>query len=509
MSETADDTAAATSVRFVLIASFLLCTAACGGGSGASSSGPGPVPQPTSTVQPGPSPSPVPTATPPAGALQHLVFIVQENRSFDSYFGTFPGANGIPTSPPCQIDTWHPSECPTPYVDHKDTENGGAYDNASQISEVDGGKMDGFVAAAEAQLPKQCAGGAPPRHVMVYDPERHARTESSCEIDVMGHHDGTDLPNYWKWASSYVLMDNFYESVESYSLPAHLAIFSGWSAECADPAQGNPDTCVSLASGDVWDYQGGVPEVYYLWTDITYALFRSGVQWKVYNDGVGIDPQGSPFSPDGVDHLWNVLPGFETVENDGQLPQASKLVSTDFASDAANGTLPAVSWVLPDWYDSEHPSESISQGQSYTTALVNAIESGPASQWEHTAIFIVWDDIGGFYDHQPPGFNFDSLGLGMRVPAIIISPLAKNGYIDHSLCSTDCFLRLIENTFLNGNGIATYGRSDPRPDYRDTQSAYGDLRNDFNLTAPPRKPMLLKVHPMTLLQPPAPHKTVR
>jgi phospholipase C len=134
------------------------------------------------------------------------------------------------------------------------------------------------------------------------------------------------------------------------------------------------------------------------------------------------------------------------------------------------------------------------------TGLINAIANGPAAQWNSTAIFLVWDDMGGFYDHQPPGFNFDSLGLGMRVPALIVSPLAKRGYVDHQLCSTDCYLKLIEDVFLGGERMSQAGRPDPRPDYRDQSSAYGDLLNDFDLAAPPRKPLVLRAHPMSLLR---------
>jgi phospholipase C len=491
-------------VRFACAAFVLAAVAACGGG-GSSGPGGGSGAVVPSSIPATARPSPAPTGTqaPVAGALQHLVFIVQENRSFDEYFGTYPGANGIPSSPPCQVDPWYPNACDTPYPNHVDSNQGGPYMYPYQVTQVDGGKMDGFVLAKEQELGPQCAPGRdgrlPRKTVTIDDPEAGGARAAACEIDVMGYHDGTDVPNYWAYAQNYVLLDNFYESIESFSLPSHLAMFSGWSASCKNYQQKDVNTCVAQPDSMIWNYSSyGKPDQPYLWTDITYLLHANGVSWKVYNDGVGIDPQSEPFGFAGVEHIWNVLPGFETVNEDGELSKAGLLIS-DYLKDASAGTLPAVSWILPAYQDSEHPQASIADGQTYTTNLINAVMQGPAAQWNSTAIFIVWDDIGGFYDHQPPGFNFDSLGLGMRVSSLIVSPLAKRGVIDHRLCSTDCYLTLIENTFLNGERISQAGRPDPRAVYRDQQTAYGDLRDDFDLAAKPRRPMVLRAHPMTLL----------
>ena len=123
--------------------------------------------------------------------------------------------------------------------------------------------------------------------------------------------------------------------------------------------------------------------------------------------------------------------------------------------------------------------------------------SGP--DWNSSAIFLTYDDIGGFYDHEPPPFNFDSLGLGLRVPALIISPYAKKGLVDHQVCSTDCYLKFIEDAFLDGERMSQAGRPDPRPDYRDAQPAYGDLSDDFDFIQPPQAAAILSTHPMTML----------
>jgi phospholipase C len=124
--------------------------------------------------------------------------------------------------------------------------------------------------------------------------------------------------------------------------------------------------------------------------------------------------------------------------------------------------------------------------------------NGP--DWANSAIFITWDDMGGFYDHEAPPFAFDELGLGIREPSLLISPWAIPGLIDHQVCSTDCYLKLIEDVFLNGERMSQAGRPDPRPDYRDEQPQYGDLANDFDFNRAPRRPLILSTHPMTLLR---------
>ena len=169
-----------------------------------------------------------------------------------------------------------------------------------------------------------------------------------------------------------------------------------------------------------------------------------------------------------------------------------------FYAAAKNGTLPAVSWVVPSGAVSEHPPARVSYGQSYVTSLINAVMRGP--DWDSTAIFLAWDDWGGFYDHIVPP-TVDQNGYGLRVPGLVISPYAKRGYIDHQKLSFDAFDKFIEDDFLNGQRIdpASDGRPDPRPTVRENVSILGDLTQDFDFTQPPRPPTLLPVHPATTL----------
>jgi phospholipase C len=196
----------------------------------------------------------------------------------------------------------------------------------------------------------------------------------------------------------------------------------------------------------------------------------------------------------GVPEIWNPLPWFTTVRQDGETANIQNV--SQFFVDAQRGTLPAVSWITPNAAVSEHPPGLVSLGQAYVTTLVNAVMQSPA--WDSTAIFLSWDDWGGFYDHVAPP-AVDQNGYGLRVPAMVISPYAKAGYIDHQTLSHDAYLKFIEDVFLRGQRIDphTDGRPDTRPDVREALPQLGDLMNDFDFSQAPRPPLIL--------QPFAPH----
>ena len=194
----------------------------------------------------------------------------------------------------------------------------------------------------------------------------------------------------------------------------------------------------------------------------------------------------------GTPGIWNPLPWFTTVKQDQQLSNIQDL--THLAADAKSGNLPAVSWITPAGKVSEHPPAKVSDGQAYTTGLINEIMQGP--DWNSTAIFLSWDDWGGFYDHVVPP-QVDQNGYGLRVPGIVISPYAKQGYIDHQVLSHDAYLKFIEDDFLGGQRLdpKTDGRPDPRPDVRENASQLGNLVQDFDFNQPPRKPLVLNPTP--------------
>ncbi len=467
----------------------------------------------------------------PAGIhkIKHVVLIMQENRSFDSYFGTYPGADGIPglagnPGPlPCSPNT-SPSAggakrgrhhkhrhhvrapsgpaCVTPFHDRYDENHGGPHSFGNAIADIAGGAMNGYVGQVNKAL-KSCASTLNP-----------ACTGSSTtgQTDVMGYHNGADIPNYWTYAHNFVLQDHMFQSNLSWSLPSHLYMVSAWAAHCTTP--GDQWSCTSARQhpGNPPGFGHGKNKATsppsYAWTDITYLMHRYGVNWRYYvfkgsepdceNDAAlacAPVPQG-PKTPG----IWNPLPYFTTVQQDHQLGNITSL--SHFFQAARNGTLPAVSFIDPNRQVSEHPTALVSAGQTYVTGLINAIMRGP--DWKSTAIFVAWDDWGGFYDHVMPTF-VDQLGYGLRVPAFVVSPYAKKGYIDHQTLSFDAYLKFIEDDFLNGQRIdpLSDGRPDPRPDVRENAPPLGNLVKDFNFNQTPRPPMFLNVRPKTdMIEPP-------
>jgi phospholipase C len=357
--------------------------------------------------------------------IQHVIVIMQENRSFDSYFGTFPGADGIPMqngSPAvCVPDPAHGS-CVRPYYDPADQNAGGPHGQSNATADIGGGKMDGFIAQAE-----KASGNCAPN-----DPACAGGTQS----DVMGYHDGRDLPNYWAYAKDFTLQDHMFEPNASWSLPAHLYMVSEWSAKCS--RAGDPQSCVNAlespvippdfpssikstligkcgaglknkACQDALTAAGITPDLAaqlhiliaqncdsaesytgcqsaidkatlpealkqelsaaakkltppdYAWTDLTYLLHKQNVPWAYYVFN-GTEPDcrddtAMVCSPavqnSNTPGIWNPLPYFDTVKQDGQLGNIQSL--TNFYAAAKKGTLPAVSWIDPSGAVSEHP----------------------------------------------------------------------------------------------------------------------------------------------------------
>jgi phospholipase C len=394
--------------------------------------------------------------------IKHVIVIMQENRSFDSYFGTFPGVTGVPKNA-CVPDPLH-GGCVKPFVDHKDSNAGGPHQNPNSIADVDGGKMDGFVGQAELK----CKGKLP------------------CPTDVMGHHTASDIPNYWTYAENYALDDEYFETDDSWSLPAHLLMVSAWSANCKTA---NPMSCVGTDQPANRTVKRPRP---FAWTDLTWLLHMEHVSWGYYLDGGA----QSPSNRGGVPTIWNPLPGFTDVRQDGQQGNVQNLGT--FMAQAKSGNLPEISWMVPNPADSEHPPALVSRGQDYVTRIINAVMKSP--DWKSTAIFLAWDDWGGFYDQVVPPVK-DALGYGMRVPAMVISPYAKRGFIDNSQLSSDSYLQFIEDDFLAGSRIdpETDGRPDSRPDVGDNIA--GSILGDFNFNQKPRPPLVLNPCPHTTLTP--------
>jgi phospholipase C len=371
---------------------------------------------------------PPPVAPPGLEKIQHFIFIMQENRSFDHYFGTYPGAEGLPFG----ICVPNPTggQCVAPYHDTAVVNQGGAHNWADALRCIDNGMMDGFIAGS------------------LFKPG-----------DVMGWHDYHELPNYWDYARLYVLQDRLFESITSYSLPAHLYMLAAQSGGYIGTGQARPQS--------------------YTFQEITDLLGSGKIDWKYYvnrgptagaaDGGVAnVDADETTYS------FWNPLPAFPSVKNDPT--QFSQLTNaTQFYTDVQNGMLPQVSWIIPNSTLSEHPPASIVTGQNYVTGLVNAVMN--SALWNSTAIFLSWDDWGGFYDHVVPP-KVDEYGLGIRVPGLVISPYARQGYVDHKTYSFESWLRIIEERF----GVSAMTGRD---------NTANDMIDAFDFTQQPRPPLML------------------
>jgi len=430
--------------------------------------------------------------------IKHVIIVMQENRSFDSYFGTYPGADGIPTlnGVPAVCVPDPARGCVQPYHDTADVNGGGPHSEGNAVADVDGGAMSGFIKQSGAAR-VHCA-----------NPDNPA-CRGATTPDVMGYHTAAEIPNYWAYARNFVLADHMFEPVNSWSLPQHLYMVSAWSAICKNAS---PMSCVNNISGPYSasafghavnkELTTGQTPIDLAWTDITWLLYLHHVSWAYYVQA-GTQPDCANSSAQDcapvlqnsrTPGIWNPLPLFGDVRADHQLRDVQPLQG--YYAAARAGILPAVSWITPSGANSEHPPASVHQGQASVTSIVNAAMK--SSDWNSTAIFITWDDWGGFYDHVVPP-AVDANGYGLRVPSILVSPYARRGYIDHQTLSSDAYLKFIEDDFLGGTRLnpATDGRPDRRPDVRENLPVLGNLAAEFDFSQAPRGPLLLPTNPPT------------
>jgi phospholipase C len=455
-----------------------------------------------------PRPRPAPASQVPGGPsghylvpsgihkIKHVIIVMQENRSFDSFFGTFPGADGIPVRhgrPTVCVPNPHRG-CTRPYHNRADRNGGGPHGEVNAVADVGRGRMNGFI-----------------RQWAAYKSTCHVFADPACTVtrspDVMGYHTAAEIPNYWAYARHFALDDHMFEPVKSWSLPDHLYLVSEWSARCRNRS---PMSCATDIVGPYGvrtfqravdrELRTGKTTIDLAWTDLTWLLYVHRVSWAYYVQA-GVQPDCPNDSAETcapvrqnvyTPGIWNPLPLFGDVRADHQLGNIRTLAS--YFRSAQAGTLPAVSWIVPSGPDSDHPPAGLHRGQAYVTAVINAAMKSP--DWNSTAIFLAWDDWGGFYDHVVPP-AVDREGYGLRVPAITISPYARPGYVDHQVLSSDAYLKFIEDDFLHGARLdpATDGRPDRRPDVRENAPVLGNLMTDFDFSQPPRRPVLLPTNP--------------
>ncbi len=318
-----------------------------------------------------PPPAAGPNADSPTG-VRHVLILMQENHSFDNYFGTFPGADGLPA------DTI--VEGVRPF--HLDSAVTGNPPHSAQAAEaaMNGGRMDRFVSAEKTR-------------------------------ETMGYYDSHDIPNYWAYARHFALADRFFGSFAGPTLPNHLFVVAGQSAGVTRNSYRPPEGGYRVES---------LPD----------ALDAAGVSWKSY---VG---QKDPwrFGP------LNPLAGFPSLRR-----APARLATTgQLFRDLRDGTLPSVAWIFPSGEESEHPLTDVRFGMWYVTAIVNALMK--SSAWSSTVLVITWDEYGGFFDHVPPPVRHGTT-LGPRVPALVVSPYARPGFVDHTPYDFTSVLRYVEDLF--------------------------------------------------------------
>jgi phospholipase C len=280
---------------------------------------------------------------------------------------------------------------------------------------------------------------------------------------------------------------------------------SEWSAKCS--RTDDPMSCVTNIDGPGNPIGAGAGKINgnnqasrnFAWTSLTHLLYMHRISWRYYvaegltpdcEDDAATCPPGQQRV--GTPDIWNPLPGFSDVRADGQVSNVQTI--DRFYADAKAGKLPAVSWIVPNGPVSEHPPGLVSAGQAYVTTVINSIMRTPA--WRSTAIFLSWDDWGGFYDHVVPPV-VDAAGYGLRVPGLVISPYARHGYVDHQTLSQDAYVKFIEDVFLGGARLdpSTDGRPDSRPDLRESNPLLGDLASEFDFDQAPRAPLILDPNP--------------
>jgi phospholipase C len=426
--------------RVLLIATaFLTAAAACNASSGPPSSSRSSPRTTTSTTVPPTTPTPTvdASAIPTVWPIKHVVYLIEENRTFDSMFGRFPGADGATFG-------WdHGTRRPLTRATVGRMSGDISHCYLCALASYDGGKMDGFNQSATAN--------------------RYAYTQFRPR----------QIPNYWALAKRYVLMDQFFSSETGPSFPNHLYSIAAQSGGAKDNPRRTPGvTPFSNTFGcdappqqvvQVFRPDGTtamVPPCFDFTTEGD-QLSKAHVPWAYY---AATEHQRG--------YIWSAYSAIRRYRDSIRRWGAHMRPVDGLVADIQANRLPPVTWVTPRFQLSDHPPYSTCYGENWTTKVVNAIMKSPI--WKDTVIFLTWDDYGGFYDHVAPP-QVDGFGFGFRVPMIVISPYAKQGFVDHTVGEFSSVLRFMEENW----GLSPMTRRD-----RNAQ----DLREAFDFHQAPRPP---------------------
>ena len=375
--------------------------------------------------------APVAKEPQPKTPIQHLVVLMQENHTFDNYFGTYPGADGLPADAKMPMNPKDPNsgyELPWHIGMYATTDL--SHSAATFRDQYDGGKMDGFISA-------------------LLQRNQDGRL-------AMGYYDGRDIPYYWNLADNYVLFDRFFSSARDGSGANHLY----WVSGTAPKVNGNQNLANAMAN---------IPTIFD-------RLQVAGISWKFYVQNY--DPTITYRDLGNIGNresqvIWVPLLNIDRFIDSPAL--SSHIVDlSQYYIDLQSGNLPSVSYIVPSG-DSEHPPSSLLSGQLFTKNLIQELMRSTA--WNSSAFFLAYDDWGGWYDHVTPP-QVDANGYGLRVPVLLVSPYALKGNVNHTQLDFTSFLKFIEENW----NLAPLA---------DRDSKANDFLSAFDFTQQPRQPEYL------------------
>ena len=446
------------------LAALVALTAACTAGGSITT----PTPTGSLALTPSETPALSPDPGPDADAatvrlarrkIEHIVFLVKENRTFDHLFGRFPGADGVTEGRTCDGRT-------IPLRRADDDSPGASHGFLAAIQAINGGEMNCFDVIPDGQNDRSYV-----------------------------QYERSQIPNYWRYAEEFTLGDRFFSSVFGPTFVEHFWLVASQTDRYVDnqrplEGQGGEDGVLGGYCDDPTERIWSFPKLDAADRDAIYdleeradtdtlerkyfierwpchdvrtlpdLLEERGISWKYYTSD-------SPY--------FQIFPAIPHIHYG---PMSRKIVgSGEFLTDLATGGMPEVSWLLPPTPESDHPGYgALCDGENWSVRMVNAIMRSP--EWRNTAIFLTWDDFGGFYDHVPPP-HVDIYGYGPRVPLIVISPYARRGFVFSEIADFSSMLRFAERIHRL-----------PWLTARDRDA--NDLLGAFDFTQPPRDPLILE-----------------
>ena len=345
--------------------------------------------------------------SPSGSPITHVVVIMQENRSFDNFFHGFPGADSAQTGMNKGTEV---VLAPVPLAEAYDLD----HSHPAWWKSWDNGQMDGF-----------------------------AVSETNPSVSPFSYVPSNQIQAYWTMAARYTLADRMFQSNTGPSFVAHqymIAAQSGQSDEDPSSAAWGCDAPAGSTVPLVGPNGADLPGVFPCFDYKTMAdlLDAKGITWRYYAPANSPPTYSTASAYEAIRHIF--------YENEFAINDISP--QTQVLTDIANGDMAQVTWIVPDWLHSDHPGNNSDEGPDWVASVVNAIGESPF--WDSTAIFINWDDWGGWYDHVDPQ-SIDNMGPGFRIPLIVVSPYAKRGYVSHQVFETASLVTFMEKNFALPN----------------------------------------------------------